>query len=138
MTNGGAAVPNPPARVPNRNRHVSTRVRQSTRRKKTNTVADATVDMQADIEAINRGEATRAGDLWTIRGRTYCVDARGHAWPVSGPGLYILDRRAFLALAVYNEHGLTDAAERLLDLEGVPDIARAAGRRVWQVGRDVR
>src|SRR5215216_5964472 len=132
MTNeGGARVPFPPARIPNRHRHDSTRVRQSTRRRRTNTVADVTVDMRADIDAINRGEAARVGDLWTIQGRAYRVGADGHSWPVSGPGFHTLDRRAFLALAVYNEHGLTDTAERLLDLEGVPGMARARGRRVW-------
>ena len=134
--NERGAAPWPPARVPNRNRHILTRVRRSTRRKNRNAVVDPTVDLQADIDVINSGRATRSGNLWDVSGRTYHVDATGHAWPVSGAGVYSLDRGAFLALGIYNELGLTEMAESLLDYEGVVETARAEARRVWQAGRE--
>ncbi len=131
-----AQTPLPPARVPNRNRHMLTRIRRRTLRKRRNVVVDVTVDMQADIDGINRGEATKSGDLWTINGRAYHIEPSGHSWPVSGPGVFPLDRGAFLALGIYNEHGLSQTAERILDLERVSQTARAEARRVWQAGRD--
>ena len=130
--------PHPPARVPNRNRHVLTRVRRKTRRKRRNAVVDSTVDMAVDIEAINRGEGIRVGEHWTVHRRTYHVDATGHAWPVSSPGVYVLDRAAFLALGIYNEDGLSDVAEALLDLERIGAAARSEARKVWRAGRNVR
>jgi hypothetical protein len=96
------------------------------------------VDMAADLEAINRGAGIRSGERWTVHQRTYHVDATGHTWPVSGPGIYMLDRAAFLALGIYNEYGLTAAAETLLDLEQVDERARAEARLVWQAGRNSR
>jgi hypothetical protein len=39
-------------------------------------------------------------------------------------------------LGIYNEHGLSRSAERLLDLEHVSETARAEARRVWQAGMD--
>lgn len=129
-------APSPPARVPDRNRHLLTRIRRTTRRKQRNAVVDSTVDMQADIDAINRGDGIRDGSRWTIHGRTYAVDATGHSWPVEGAGIYPLDRGAFLALAIYNEFGETATAERILDLEGIAAAARAEARRVWQIGRE--
>jgi hypothetical protein len=131
-----AQKPSPPARVPNRNRHMLARIRRRTLRKRRNVVVDATVDMQSDIDAINRGEGTRSGRLWTIGGRTYHIEPSGHSWPVSGPGVYPLGREAFLALGIYNEHGLSRSAERLLDLEHVSETARAEARRAWQAGMD--
>jgi hypothetical protein len=91
--------------------------------------------MQADIDAINRGEAKRGGRRWTVHGRTYEVDDFGHSWPVAGPGVYALDRGAFLALGIYNEFGVTEAAERLLNREGVAEEARTRARHVWRAGR---
>jgi hypothetical protein len=116
---------------------VLARIRRKTRRKRLNAVVDSTVDMAADVEAINRGEAIRSGERWTVHQRTYHVDAMGHAWPVSGAGVYVLNRAAFLALGIYNEYGLSDVAESLLDLEQVSEVARTEAREVWRAGRSV-
>jgi hypothetical protein len=94
--------------------------------------------MEADIDAINRGDAIRVGERWTVHQRTYHVDATGHTWPVSGVGVHLLDRAAFLALGIYNEYGLTDVAETLLDFERVSEPARTSARRVWQAERNVQ
>ena len=99
---------------------------------------DSTVDMAADIEAINRGEGFRTGERWTVHGRTYHVEATGHSWPVSGSGVYLLERAAFLALGIYNEYGLADVAEALLDLEQITDMTRSNARTVWWAGRNLR
>lgn len=133
----GGEAPQPPARVPNRGRHVLRRVRRVTRRKRRNAVVDNIVDMQADIDAINAGSAERNGNLWTVSGRPYHVEASGHAWPVSGAGSHTLDRAAFLALGIYNEYGMGEAAERLLDLEEVAESDRAEARGVFAAGQDV-
>ncbi|MGE0543031.1 MAG: hypothetical protein AB7R89_22925 [Dehalococcoidia bacterium] len=98
---------------------------------------DSTVDMAADIAAINRGEGARSGERRTVHHRTYHVDAMGHAWPVSGAGVHVLNRAAYLALGIYNEYGVSDVAESLLDLEQVDEAARSEAREVWQAGRSV-
>lgn len=128
-------IPPAPARVPHRNRHYIHRVRIATRRRAATTVAEPWVDMAADITAINRGEGVRRGDTWTVHARSYRVERDGHSYPLAGPGLHTLDRRAFLALAIYNERGLTPAAERQLDYEDIDAESRRVAQRLWRRGR---
>jgi hypothetical protein len=82
--------------------------------------------MDADVAAINRGEAVRSGDDYLIDGRTYRVKPDGTAFPVSGTGVHRLDRGAFRALGVYDVHGLMEVAERMLDAMAMQPVGRAA------------
>jgi hypothetical protein len=107
-----------------------------TRAKKENTVVESWVDLRADIDAINRGEARRQGDTWTVNGRTYRVEPGGTVYPLSGPGLHHLDRGAYRALGVYNAFGTTARAEAILDNMNTELSAREAARRLWQEERD--
>ena len=91
-------------------------------------VVEHWVDMAADIAAINRGEAIRTGEAYLVNGRTYRVKPDGKAFPVSGAGVHQLDRGAFRALGVYNVHGLSPAAEAILDRMAVTPEARDTAR----------
>jgi hypothetical protein len=120
----------PPIRPPNK-RHYIARVGQRTTAKTLNSVVESRVDVDADIAAINRGEATRQGDRYAINGRTYGVEPSGVAYPISGPGVHLLDRGAFKALGVYNTFGRTQRAEMILDAMGVGPGPRAEALRCW-------
>jgi hypothetical protein len=91
--------------------------------------------MASDVDGINRGEAVRTGDTYSINGRTYRVKPDGKAFPVSGLGVHQLDRGGFRALGVYNVHGVTDAADRILDAMNMTPAARAAGRAAYEAER---
>lgn len=99
-------------------------------------MVESWVDMRADIDAINRGDATRDGNRFSINGRLYVSKGDGGSFPVSGPGVHQLGRGAFKALGVYNELGMTDAAERQLDLQGIGPDERAAAARAWLAARE--
>lgn len=60
-----------------------TRVRRRTYADDRNSVAESWVDLRADIEAINRGEAVRDGNRFTINGRVYVSKGDGGSYPVS-------------------------------------------------------
>jgi hypothetical protein len=112
-------------------RHRLARVSQRSRAKSVNTVIESRVDVAADIAAINHGEATRRGNEFEVNGRTYAVEPNGTSYPVSGDGVYVLDRAAYRALGVYNQFGLTDRARAILDLMGCSPPARAAAREAY-------
>jgi hypothetical protein len=100
-----------------------------------NSVVESWVDMDADVAAINRGQAVRAGDDYTVNGRTYRLKPDGTTFPVTGVGVHQLDRGAFRALGVYNVHGLTNVAERILDAMAMEPAAREAARRAYLAER---
>jgi hypothetical protein len=128
-------VPPRPVTPPNKDRHRISRVNQRTRIRALNSVVESWVDMTADVDAINRGEAVRTGDTYSINGRTYRVKPDGKAFPVSGLGVHQLDRGGFRALGVYNVHGVTDATDRILDAMNMTPAARAAGRAAYETER---
>jgi hypothetical protein len=124
-------LPPRPLQMP-RQRHVLVKVRQKTVAKPVNTVIESWVDVRADIDAINRGEGVRRGDLYEINGRTYRLGAGRHTWPITGPGFHRLTRAAFKALGIYNEFGNTPRAQGYLDDMHVSADQRAAALRAWQ------
>lgn len=119
-------------------RHRLSAVTQRTLTRAVNSVIEPTVDAAADIAAINRGEAVRHGDRYTVNGRVYGVEEGGRAYPVAGPGIYQLGRGAFKALGIYNQFGLTDRSEAILDEMGIVPAERLAGREAWRAGRQGR
>ena len=91
--------------------------------------------MVADVAAINRGDAVRSGDTYVVNERTYRVKPDGKAFPVSGVGVHQLDRGSFRALGVYNVHGLSFAAESILDRMNVNPRARELARVAYLAER---
>jgi hypothetical protein len=91
--------------------------------------------MDADIAAINRGEAIRHGQTYIVNDRIYGLDPSGVAYPISGPGIHVLDRGAFKALGVYNRFGESARAEEILDAMGVQAASRAAALTAWRSER---
>src|SRR5687767_13279006 len=70
------SLPPRPARMPHR-RHILAKVDQHTWAKAENTVIETWVDVRADIDAINRGDAVRRGETYEINGRQYQVKPDG-------------------------------------------------------------
>jgi len=116
-------------------RHWLARVRQRTRVKNVNTVIESGVDVRGDIDAINRGEGIRRGNIYAVRGRVYGLHSDGHTYPVDGVGFHRLDRLAFRALGVYNTFGPSARAEEILDQMQLSADHREAGFRVWRAER---
>ena len=130
-------LPPRPARAPHW-RHRPAKVTQRSYAKERNAVIESWVDVQGDIDAINRGEGVRQGDIYVINGRTYRVKQTGVAYPISGPGIHPLGRGASKALGIYDIFGMTDRAEEILDAMEVRPEERAAARVIWQVERGRR
>jgi len=129
--------PSRPLRLSAPNRHIAAKVGKHSIPKATTTVALSSVDVEADIVAINRGDAIRKGNDFTANGRIYRMKGQDSVFPLSGPGLYQLDRGAFRALMVYNELGLTARAELELDRWGVIVEARELARAVYRADRSL-
>ncbi len=73
-------------------RHYADKVTQGSLAKDKNTVVDrSVVDLNADVTAIRAGQAQKVGDNYIINDRIYGAHD-GTLYPISGPGLYLLDR----------------------------------------------
>ena len=132
-TQGGAHIPNPPLRSPNR-RHNINSVNQKTVAKEMNTMIEPGVDVAGDVATINAGKATREGNTFIVNGRTYGMHD-GILYPISGPGFHQLDRGAFKALGVYNTFGDTPRAAEILDKIGMSEAHRQTALNVWRAGQ---
>jgi len=129
----GGDVPPVLVRIPNK-RHVIKLVGPSSEKaqgKLLNSVVESTVDLAADVTAINRGEGRRDGQHYWINGRKYFVKPDGGSYPVDGPGVHRLSGGAYQALKVYNEIGLTEAAETRLNLYHVTEDEREIARQLY-------
>jgi hypothetical protein len=124
--------PAEPLRAPAR-RHDLLGVRQGTVAKDWNTVVEPGIDVAGDVRAINEGQAVREGDMYRINGRTY-GHHDGTLYPIDGPGFHRLDRGAFKALGVYNEHGMTPRAEEILDRMRMSEAARVQAQAAYEAG----
>jgi hypothetical protein len=105
------------------------------RRRPLNSVIEPSIDVESDIKAINQGTAIRRGNTYEIHGRRYGVEQNGRAYPIDGPGIHQLGRGAYRALQLYNEHGLSPDADRMLDLEKIDAEERERARHLWRLGQ---
>lgn len=114
--------------------HEADKVRHGAHHKPMNTVAESWVDMNADIEAINRGEGVRDGSNWRVNGRLYGVhgDKKG-SFPIEGPGLHQLDRLSYKALMWSNRLGLTPEAEAKIAQERIGPEQRDKARALYEL-----
>jgi hypothetical protein len=113
-------------------RHYADKVNQGSVAKEVNTVIDrSVVDVSADVAAIQSGQAHKIGDTFIINGRTYGVHD-GTLFPISGPGLYTLDRGAYKTLGVLNKFGDTAQADQILKNMGVSPETKAIALRVFR------
>jgi len=114
-------------------RHYADKVTQSSVAKEVNTVVDrSVVDMSADVAAIRSGQAQQIGDTFVVNGRTYGMHD-GTLYPMSGPGLYTLDRGGYKALGVLNKFGDTPQTDVILKNMGVSAETKAAALKVFEV-----
>ena len=118
-------------------RHTAASVKQSTLPRNKNTVYDKSVDVAADVKAINEGKATlsRNSDgetTATVNGRTYAVEPNGTLSPRVGAGFHQLSRAEFKALGVYNKFGNSDRANQIMTNMGIGQAERAKALVVWK------
>jgi hypothetical protein len=114
-------------------RHSIRGVKENSRPKGKNTVADPSVDMKADVEAINNGQGTRNGNLYTVNGRTY-ERFDNHLVPHSGPGFHPLDRGEFKALGIFNSQGNTPQAMQNA-IRTTNDVTAQRALEIWRLGQ---
>ena len=126
--------PKQPLQMPTASRHNLRAIGAQSRPKASNTVIEPWVDIAADIAAINAGQAVRHGQEYRINGRVYQEKGDGRCFPVRGDGMHQLDRGTFVALKTYNTHGLTEQAERYLELSKISEEQRAMARALWKIG----
>lgn len=128
-------LPRVPARPPHERHRLRRVTERSWRKKGITTVIESWVDVQADIDAINQGATMREGEEFVVAGRRYHVKPDGRTYPVSGRGFHQLARRSYIALGVYNQLGLTAAAEAQLNRMQIPVEDRVPARVAWQADR---
>ena len=123
---------------PPADRHWFNRIKEKSPAKEKTSVAEPWVDMKADTEQINSGQAVRKGDKFIVNGRTY-GQHDGTLYPESGPGIHPLDREAFKAFKMYKKFGNTPEAERYLNaMHNVTESQKAAGLAAWNAGKGAK
>ncbi|NHZ42497.1 hemagglutinin repeat-containing protein [Massilia aquatica] len=124
---------NLPLKAPNP-RHYADKVKQNTNVGDENTVIDrSVVDISADVLAINLGKAEKIGRVYHLEnGRAYSFHD-DILYPVSGPGLYPLDRGEFKALGVLNKFGESPQAYTIMKNMGIPQERISKALEVYKV-----
>lgn len=95
-------------------RHYFNCINQKSPPKDRNTVIMPWVDVARDVAAINRGEAIRQGDRYTVHGRVYGLEPSGTLFPIDGDGFVQLSRGAYAALGAFRTLGFTAQTERIV------------------------
>jgi hypothetical protein len=130
-------IPSPAVKAP-ADRHFYNKIKQTSVAKDVNTVILPSVDVAGDVEAINAGKAVagKTADgvaTYTVNGRTYGVEPNGTLYPISGEGLFPLDRGEYKVLSVYRKFlGDTPEANDVLNKMGATPEQRAAALKVWK------
>ncbi|WP_276480271.1 LamG-like jellyroll fold domain-containing protein [Paraflavitalea pollutisoli] len=122
---------------PLRDRHVATKINQKSLAKEWNTVALPGVDFQADVAAINSGNASRVRDMFYTNGRWYSAHD-GTLYPVSGKGLFRLDRATFKVLGVLNVFGDTEKSAGILKNMKATSEQLQNAREVYNLIKEVK
>ena len=144
---GEASKPTAPRGKPVRRpaaRHTLKKVTQGSVAKEVNTVIEPRVDVAADVEAINAGNAqfsvTDNGvRTYTVNGRTYGVEPNGTLYPMTGDGFIVLNRNAYKVLGIFNKFGDGARGAQIIELmrptAGITDADVEAARGAWRAGR---
>ena len=107
-------------------RHDATKVSPKSVQKTKNTVYDKTVDINLDMNLLNKGKFTKTKDNFfkLDNGRVYTTHGDRFV-PVEGPGLHSLTRIEFKVLGIYNKLGNTPRANIILDnIGGINQVTR--------------
>lgn len=107
-----------------------------------NSIVLPSVDMEADIDAINRGEGyfdPSTGQSW-INGRRYGMHSDGKTFPMDGDGVIPVNRATFRALTIIRTYnGVTDMAERRMRREkDITTDDRAEAIRLWRLREEAK
>lgn len=114
-------------------RHFASKINQNTLARRLNSVVVSSVDVDSDVDAIRSGAAKQSeGTFILTNGRVY-GQHNGTLFPISGPGVYPLDRGSFKALGVLNQLGNTLQAQTILDRMGVNDETRSRALVVYTI-----
>jgi hypothetical protein len=92
---------------------------------------DPSVDVGADMDALNGGSFTRNGEDFIVNGRTYGQHPEtGRMFPKSGSGTHQLDRAEHGFLKLLNEKG-QEYAENFARNQGVPEEKMRRVLELW-------
>jgi len=101
-----------------------------------NTVTLPSVDVSADVQAINQGRAARSDNMFEVNGRVYGVkEPTGQLYPVSGAGVFNLSRGAYKALRILNSMGYNETTVTQVSLGGIQDGEWRVGLAVWRLAQ---
>lgn len=105
-----------------------------------NSIVLPSVDMQADMDALNRGEGffdPATGQSW-INGRRYGMHSDGGTFPIDGEGVIPVNRATFRALTIIRGYnGVTGMADLRMDREiDITVDDRAEAIRIWQIRKE--
>ena len=99
-----------------------------------NTVAELWVDLDHDVDLINRGFAeVRPNREYAISGRIYRVKVTGEIYPVSGSGLHQLSGAQYYLLANYRSGKPVVVIERIIERHGIPAEDVRLVERLWRM-----
>ena len=112
-------------------RHKAVKVQQGGLKKEKNTVADNTVDMVADIKAINEGKAVILpnNQFQLPNGRIYgChkIASGDRMFPISGDGLHTLSNDGYSVLGMLNKLGKEKTLSIISNMDRKPPISQTA------------
>lgn len=101
-------------------------------KKAANSVILPHVDVQADVDAINLGQAERVGSDFKINGRIYGVESNGTLFPRSGDGIIEMDRSSYGALQVMIQHtGDPERTALQLARQGYGETEQSLAARIF-------
>lgn len=123
------------ARVPH-DRHMLNRITARMQKKGLNSVILPHVDVQADVDAINLGQAERVDSDFKINGRVYGIESNGTLFPRSGDGIVQLDRGSYWALQTMIAHaGDPERTAFQLAVQGLGRTEQDAAAGVFELWR---
>ncbi len=124
------------ARAPN-DRHLLNRITPKMPKKPENSVILPHVDVRADVDAINLGQAERVGSDFKVNGRTYGIESNGTLFPRSGEGIVQMDRGSYWALQTMIHFG--SDPERLalqMSRQGIGEAEQGIAADVYKLYRN--
>lgn len=133
--------PRVPARWPAR-RHVLVSFTPRTWAKERTTFILPSIDIQADVDAINAGRAAydRTRQQYTINGRVWEQESNGTLFPVIGDGFFGPVGRGVIAAmrAYWRYNGINDRAEHEIDMQAISADDREQARFLWREWSEAR
>lgn len=118
---------------PPSNRHNYYKIKDKTPVKEKTTIFGSNVDVDADVKAINLGNAEKIGNDYKVNGRVYGVTDKGELFPRYGEDLYSLDRGGLNALKTFKKFGNTQRAYEIIGFQNIKKESIDAALEVYNL-----